>query len=103
MMCVLQLICSYIMWPLAVLMGVDVSDCRKVAELIGTKTLINEFVAYLDLSQLINNRAAFESHVANNGAWSWSGDDILLRSATKDTLLVNGIISVRSFVHVRLM
>jgi len=31
-----QLICSYVLWPLAYFMGVEPYDCRKVAELIGT-------------------------------------------------------------------
>ena len=41
----LQLICSYVFVPVAFLMGVEWKDCRIVAELIGTKTFINEFVA----------------------------------------------------------
>ncbi|CAG5116017.1 unnamed protein product, partial [Candidula unifasciata] len=40
-----QLICSYIFWPLAFLMGADQDDCRVIAQLIGTKTFLNEFVA----------------------------------------------------------
>ena len=53
---ILQLICSYVFMPLAYMMGTDWDDCRLVAELIGTKTFINEFVAYERLSQLIENR-----------------------------------------------
>lgn len=37
-------------------MGVAWEDCGHVGQLIGTKTIINEFVAYLDLGQLIENR-----------------------------------------------
>ena len=44
-----QLIFSYILWPLAAVMGVNIEDCRKVAKLIGIKTFVNEFVAYLEL------------------------------------------------------
>lgn len=51
-----ELICSYVFMPLAYMMGTDWDDCRLVAELIGTKTFINEFVAYERLSQLIENR-----------------------------------------------
>ncbi|KAL5006942.1 hypothetical protein ScPMuIL_015748 [Solemya velum] len=50
-----QLMCSYVFWPLAYLMGVDRQDCFKVGELIGIKTFINEFVAYTDLSVYIDN------------------------------------------------
>lgn len=37
--------------PMAFLMGVPWKDCRTVAELIGLKTFANEFIAY---SQLVN-------------------------------------------------
>ena len=38
------------------MMGTDWEDCQIVAELIGTKTFINEFVAYERLSEYIDNR-----------------------------------------------
>ena len=44
-----QLICSYVLWPFAFLMGVAQEDCRQVAELIGIKTFVNEMVAYTEL------------------------------------------------------
>ena len=46
----LQLIFSWLFAPVALLMGVDVADVPKVAELLGTKLVLNEFVAYLVLS-----------------------------------------------------
>jgi pyrimidine nucleoside transport protein len=92
-----QLICSYVLWPFALVMGVNVDDCRKVAELIGTKTFLNEFVAYQDLSALINNRKAFDDHVAHNGTWYPHGDDIILTTPNvNDTILTNGIMTERS-------
>jgi len=95
-----QMICSYVLWPLAVVMGVNVADCRKVAELIGTKTFLNEFVAYSQLSQLINNRDTLERHVTDNGTWYWHGDDVILTSlGINDTVLTNGVITV---LHVSL-
>ncbi|XP_072025646.1 solute carrier family 28 member 3-like [Amphiura filiformis] len=51
-----ELICSYVFMPLAYLMGADWEDCGIVAELIGTKTFLNEFVAYEKLSEYIDNR-----------------------------------------------
>ncbi|XP_072045725.1 solute carrier family 28 member 3-like [Amphiura filiformis] len=51
-----ELICSYVFIPLAYMMGTDWEDCQIVAELIGTKTFINEFVAYERLSEYIDNR-----------------------------------------------
>ena len=46
----LQLILGYICYPVAFLLGVPREDLRKVGELIGTKIIINEFVAFLNLS-----------------------------------------------------
>jgi len=47
----LQLIFSWVFAPVALLMGVPVEDVPKVAELLGTKLVLNEFVAYLVMSQ----------------------------------------------------
>lgn len=43
----LQLIFSWVFAPVALLMGVASDDVPKVAELLGTKLVLNEFVAYL--------------------------------------------------------
>ena len=40
--------------PLSFLMGVDWEDCEKVSRLIGIKTILNEFIAYRELGQLIS-------------------------------------------------
>ena len=37
-------------------MGVEWKDCDVVAELLGIKTFLNEFVAYASLSEYIKNR-----------------------------------------------
>jgi len=37
-------------------MGVDTPDCGQVAKLLGTKIVLNEFIAYRTLSDLIKNR-----------------------------------------------
>jgi CNT family concentrative nucleoside transporter len=36
-------------------MGIEPADCAKAGELLGTKTVVNEFVAYLDLSSILQN------------------------------------------------
>jgi CNT family concentrative nucleoside transporter len=41
-----------VFYPLAILMGVEPADAGKVASLLGTKLTTNEFVAFLDLSNL---------------------------------------------------
>jgi len=44
-------------WPLAWLMGVPVQDCWTVGKLIGVKTVLNEFVAYLQLTDILKSGA----------------------------------------------
>jgi len=51
----LQWILSFIMAPVAWLMGVPWADCRQVGALLGTKTILNEFIAFLDLKTLIES------------------------------------------------
>ena len=59
----LELILSYALAPVAWLMGVPWSDCGAVATLLGKKTIINEFIAYLDLQALIENDAISERSI----------------------------------------
>nr|KAG5697778.1 hypothetical protein BaRGS_026735 [Batillaria attramentaria] len=91
-----QLICSYLMWPVAFLLGVRMPDCRVVARLIGIKIFVNEFVAYADLGTVRTNRLALENHVMNNGTWRFLGvgDDVELLGT--NTTLLGGVISPRS-------
>jgi len=49
----LELMSSYILWPLAWLLGTPTQDCAAVAQLIGTKIFLNEFVAYEELGRLL--------------------------------------------------
>ena len=90
----LQWICSYALWPVAFLMGADIADCPKVAELVGVKTFVNEYLAYSQLGHLIANRAVWQEHVANNGSYYYVGQDIVLNGT--ESTLVNGILSVRT-------
>eukprot|EP00913_Durusdinium_trenchii_P034220 g32025.t1 len=48
-----DLVMSYAMWPLAFMMGVPQEDCLTVGLLIGQKTVLNEFVAYRNLADLV--------------------------------------------------
>ncbi|KAM9754392.1 sodium/nucleoside cotransporter 1 isoform 1-T1 [Menidia menidia] len=51
-----QLLCSYVFMPVAFMMGVPYDESFIVAEMIGTKLFLNEFVAYQKLSELKTNR-----------------------------------------------
>lgn len=59
----LELILSYLLAPIAWLMGVPWADCGQVGALLGKKTILNEFIAYLDLQQLIEGRTISERAV----------------------------------------
>jgi CNT family concentrative nucleoside transporter len=49
----LQQILSWIFAPLAWIMGVPAEDMYKVGQLLGVKTVLNEFVGYADLANMI--------------------------------------------------
>jgi CNT family concentrative nucleoside transporter len=48
----LQSLVGYIFWPLAWAMGVPAAECAAVGQLLGIKTILNEFVAYLELANI---------------------------------------------------
>jgi CNT family concentrative nucleoside transporter len=51
----LELITGYLFAPVAWLLGVPWADCTIVGSLLGKKIILNEFVAYLDLTAQIKN------------------------------------------------
>uniref|UniRef100_A0A8C4TJW7 Sodium/nucleoside cotransporter n=1 Tax=Erpetoichthys calabaricus TaxID=27687 RepID=A0A8C4TJW7_ERPCA len=86
-----QLICSYIFMPIAFMMGVSWNDSFLVAELIGTKLFLNEFVAYEKLSVFKNNRlAGMEEYI--NGEKQW----ISVRAETISTFALCGFANFSS-------
>ncbi|KAM9586172.1 sodium/nucleoside cotransporter 1 isoform 2-T2 [Trichechus inunguis] len=65
-----ELICSFVLRPVAFMMGVAWEDCSVVAELLGKKLFLNEFVAYQELSQYKQRRlAGAEEWVGNRKQW----------------------------------
>ncbi len=48
-------ILAWLLAPVAWLMGVPWSEAGQVGMLLGKKTILNEFIAYLDLSELVKN------------------------------------------------
>lgn len=49
---------GFVFWPLAWVMGIDHRECFVAGDLLGKKMVANEFVAYIDLGQIINNSNA---------------------------------------------
>ncbi|XP_055874267.1 solute carrier family 28 member 3-like [Biomphalaria glabrata] len=91
-------ICSYLLYPLAYVMGSDPQDCGKLAALIGVKLFATPIVGYTELGKIIKNRHVWEAYVSkrNTSAWHWSGDDVILDNV--NVTLVNGFMSERSEV-----
>lgn len=58
-----QWILGWICSPLALLMGVPWSEAREVGSLLGLKTVLNEFLAYQELSELIKEGRLSERSV----------------------------------------
>ncbi len=52
----LEWMLSFVMFPVAWLMGVPWADCGQVGALLGKKTILNEFIAYLDLGEMIKKQ-----------------------------------------------
>ena len=77
-------------------MGVDSENCRKVAELIGIKTFLNEFIAYTTLGELVENRVKFEEYKGlynTTDSWHFMEDDIVLKYWNET--LTGGVMTVR--------
>jgi CNT family concentrative nucleoside transporter len=51
-----QDIAAWVFWPFAFLMGIPSSDVSSVAQLIGTKTVLNEFLAYQALKPMVEEQ-----------------------------------------------
>lgn len=47
----LQTLAGWLFWPVAWAMGVPAAECARVAELLGIKLVLNEFVSYLQFAQ----------------------------------------------------
>lgn len=91
-----ELICSYVLYPVAYFMGVQPDDCRKVAELVGVKTFTNEFIAYGNLKDLIQNRKDLGNYTEfyNTTDWFWHDDSVVLNITGQ--VLTGGFISEKS-------
>lgn len=60
----LELLLGYALAPIAWLMGIPSADCITVGALLGKKTILNEFLAYLDLKALMENTAAIAAQAS---------------------------------------
>jgi CNT family concentrative nucleoside transporter len=69
----LERILGWILAPLAWLMGVPWSDAVTVGSLMGMKTVLNEFVAYLQLSSILQEGGALQPRSVVIAIYALSG------------------------------
>ncbi len=59
----LNFILGILLYPIAILTGVPITEASPVAALIGKKIILNEFIAYIDLGELIQNNTLSERSI----------------------------------------
>jgi len=47
------MLCSFLFWPLAAVMGVEIEDAYHVASLVGTKVFADEFISFKQLVEMV--------------------------------------------------
>ena len=60
----LKFLLGYLFTPMAYLLGIPSKDINIVAQLIGTKISLNEFVAYIDFSKIISQHTLHPKTIA---------------------------------------
>jgi len=66
-----EYICSYMFWPLSILMGVHPNEAREVAKLVGIKVFTSEMLAYQELGVSIS--AGLSERSASIGTYALCG------------------------------
>jgi CNT family concentrative nucleoside transporter len=69
----LQAILGWVLAPLAWMLGVPWADAATVGSLLGLKTVLNEFVAYLGLADLLAGEGAISARSAVIATYALSG------------------------------
>ncbi|RUS81622.1 hypothetical protein EGW08_010635 [Elysia chlorotica] len=93
----IELISSYLLYPVALAMGVDLEDCRRVAMLMGYRLGTYNVIAFIKLIEMRGNKFQYLQYMAATnftGTITKHRDDITLDSW--NMTLTNGFISERS-------
>ncbi|XP_060085850.1 uncharacterized transporter YutK-like [Ylistrum balloti] len=91
----LEKIFSYVLWPLAFIMGIDAVDCLKVAEMLGVRMFATVALSYIQMGKYFSNKEQYNQYTAlyNNTVTTSSGDIFL---PNWNATLENGILTDRS-------
>ncbi|XP_059174865.1 solute carrier family 28 member 3-like [Physella acuta] len=93
----IELISSYLLYPVALAMGIEPEDCRNVAMLLGFRIGINNIIAFFRLTDLKINKAKYDNYMLST---NWTGtitrnrDEVILDMW--NVTLKHGFISKRS-------
>lgn len=68
-----QFLFGYIFAPIAWLMGVSSHDMLAIGQLLGEKTVINEFVAYVSMGDMVKNGMLTDKHSILIATYALSG------------------------------
>ncbi|XP_053374461.1 sodium/nucleoside cotransporter 2-like [Mercenaria mercenaria] len=96
----LNLILSYLFYPLVYIMGVESDDCLRAGEFLGLRTLSSPVIPYIYLGRIIYNRQRLDAYTAAfNETFTYDRQsDIFLPNW--NMTLTGGIFSERSEVIV---
>ncbi|XP_035826625.1 sodium/nucleoside cotransporter 1-like [Aplysia californica] len=89
----IEVMASYVLYPVAYIMGIHPDDCRAVGMLMGYRIFTANFVAFLKMAELKGNKAAYDGYMlATNftGGVEYTRDDVILSGL--NVTLKNGFI-----------
>ncbi|KAJ8302017.1 LOW QUALITY PROTEIN: hypothetical protein KUTeg_021004 [Tegillarca granosa] len=88
----LTLICSYILWPVAYIMGVASQDCHTVASLLGIRAVTHPGIAYIEFSKYFQNKASLNEYQLLYNDTMTVGNNLFLPQWNKT--LTDGILKI---------
>jgi len=92
------MLCSFLFWPLAAIMGVEIEDARAVAGLIGTKVFADELISFTDLNVMVCNRQIRVPLAHRLNARQSVLHSLSVTTATIETSCTNSVSSVNSLL-----
>ena len=83
----LEKILSFIGYPIALLLGIPSNEAQKIGELLSTKVVFNEFIAYVKLSELKSSISSRSFQIATFALCSFSNlGSVAIQMASISTL-----------------
>jgi pyrimidine nucleoside transport protein len=93
----MEFIASYLLYPISLLMGIEMEDCRRVGMLNGYRVVSSNIVAFFKLTEMRDNRIKYLDYMLQTngtGNVTYHNDDIILNDW--GVTLPLGFVSIRS-------